>query len=45
MSNLAGEGCEILVPFNERKPLKEVERSITTTYRRKIWTKFFKGYR
>lgn len=43
MSNLAGEGCEILVPFNERKPLKDIERSITTTYRRKIWTKFLKG--
>lgn len=40
MSGIAGEGCEILVPFNERKPLEEVERSIVKTYRKKIWSKF-----
>lgn len=40
MSGIAGEGCEILVPFNERKPLKEIERSIVKTYKKKIWTKF-----
>ena len=43
MSDLAGKGCEILVPFNERKPLKEIERSITTKYRGKIWAKFIKA--
>jgi tRNA(Ile)-lysidine synthase TilS/MesJ len=43
MSNIAGEGCEILVPFNERKPLEVVERSITTTYRKHIWAKFIKA--
>ncbi|OPJ59516.1 tRNA 2-thiocytidine biosynthesis TtcA family protein [Clostridium oryzae] len=43
MSNTAGEGCEILIPFNERKPLEEIERSITTTYRKKIWSKFLKA--
>lgn len=43
MSGIAGEGCEILVPFNERKPLEEVERSIVKTYRKKIWSKFTKA--
>ncbi|NLZ48280.1 MAG: tRNA 2-thiocytidine biosynthesis protein TtcA [Clostridiales bacterium] len=43
MSGIAGNGCEILVPFNERKPLEEIEKSITTTYRSKIWSKFIKA--
>ncbi len=43
MSNIAGTGCDILVPFNERKPLKEIEKSIITTYRKQIWTKFIKA--
>lgn len=43
MSGIAGEGCEILVPFNERKPLKEIERSIITKYRKHIWTKFIRA--
>ncbi|WP_127836323.1 tRNA 2-thiocytidine biosynthesis TtcA family protein [Clostridium prolinivorans] len=43
MSNIAGEGCEILVPFTERKPLDVIERSITTTYRKHIWSKFIKA--
>lgn len=43
MDNIAGNGCEILVPFNERKPLGEIEKSITTTYRRHIWNKFIKA--
>jgi len=41
--NLAGEGCEILVPFNDRKPLAEIERSIIKTYRKHIWSKFIKA--
>ena len=41
--NIAGEGCEILVPFNERKPLEDIERSIIKTYRKHIWTKFIKA--
>lgn len=40
---LAGEGCEILVPFNDRKPLEDIERSIIKTYRKHIWTKFIKA--
>jgi len=43
MSSIAGDGCEIKVPFNERRPLVEIERSIITTYRRPIWTKFIKA--
>jgi tRNA(Ile)-lysidine synthase TilS/MesJ len=43
MSNVAGEGCEILVPFNERKPLKEIERNIIKKYRKDIWSKFTKA--
>lgn len=43
MSNIAGEGCEILVPFTERKPLNVIEKSITTTYRKHIWAKFIKA--
>jgi tRNA 2-thiocytidine biosynthesis protein TtcA len=43
MSNVAGEGCDILVPFNERIPLKDIERSLTTRYKKKIWSKFIKA--
>lgn len=43
ITDIAGEGCEILVPFNERKPLKDIERSIIKTYRKHIWTKFIKA--
>jgi tRNA 2-thiocytidine biosynthesis protein TtcA len=43
MDNIAGEGCEILVPLNERKPLAEIERSLITDYRKPIWTKFVKA--
>jgi tRNA 2-thiocytidine biosynthesis protein TtcA len=43
MNSIAGEGCEILVPFNERKPLAEIERSLIKAYRKPIWTKFIKA--
>ncbi len=43
IADIAGEGCEILVPFNERKPLEDIERSIIKTYRKHIWTKFIKA--
>ncbi|HBM79604.1 MAG TPA: tRNA 2-thiocytidine(32) synthetase TtcA, partial [Clostridiaceae bacterium] len=45
MGNTAGNGCDILIPFNERKPLDEIERSIITKYRRHIWSKFIKAVR
>jgi len=41
--SIAGEGCEILVPFSERKTLQEIERSLTTTYKRNVWGKFIKA--
>ena len=40
---IKGTGCEILVPFNERKPLKDIERSLIKTYRKHIWSKFIKA--
>jgi tRNA(Ile)-lysidine synthase TilS/MesJ len=43
MSGIAGEGCEILIPFNERKPIEEIEKSIRTTYKKHIWSKFIKA--
>lgn len=43
MSNVAGSGCDIITPFSERKSLVEIEKSIITTYRRDIWSKFIKA--
>lgn len=43
MSDIAGSGCEILIPFSERKPLQEIERSIIKRYRKNIWSKFIKA--
>ena len=43
MSELAGNGCEIIVPFDERKPLKEIEKSILKKYRKYTWSKFIKA--
>ena len=43
MNKIAGQGCEILVPFNERKPVIDIERSIIKTYRKHIWSKFIKA--
>jgi len=45
MERLAGSGCEVLIPLSERKPLKEIERSIIKTYRRFLWAKFNKAVR
>ena len=43
MSELAGNGCQIIVPFEERKPLKEIERIILKKYRKYTWSKFIKA--
>lgn len=43
MGNTAGKGCDVLIPFNERKPIQEIERSIITKYKRHIWAKFIKA--
>jgi tRNA(Ile)-lysidine synthase TilS/MesJ len=45
MDKLAGSGCELLIPLSERKPLKEIERSMIKTYRRFLWAKFNKAVR
>ena len=42
-NGIAGSGCEILVPFDERKPLIEIERSIIKKYRKHLWSKFVKA--
>ncbi len=44
-SKIAGSGCEVLLPFHERKPLKEIAKSIITTYRPAIWSRFMKAVR
>ena len=40
---ISGEACEELIPFKDKKPLREIERSIIKTYRKHIWTKFIKA--
>lgn len=35
--------CEVLVPSGDKKTVEEIERSIITKYRRKIWSKFVKA--
>ncbi|WP_099189308.1 tRNA 2-thiocytidine biosynthesis TtcA family protein [Tepidibacter mesophilus] len=42
-NGIAGSGCEVLIPFNERKPVREIEKSIIKTYRKRIWSKFVKA--
>lgn len=43
MSTIAGKGCPRLIPEEEKKPLKEIERSIVKKYRKQIWSKFVKA--
>jgi len=43
MSDIKGSGCDILVPFNERRPLKEIERDLIKKYRKTIWSRFVKA--
>ena len=42
-TNLAGNGCKVLVPDEEKKSLKEIEKSITKRYRKRLWSKFIKA--
>ncbi len=44
-TSIGGNGCELLIPFNERMPLKDIEKSIIKTYRKPIWTQFTKAVR
>ncbi len=43
MSGIAGEGCETVIPLNERQPIKDIERSIITKYRKDLWAKFVRA--
>ncbi|NLN07324.1 MAG: tRNA 2-thiocytidine biosynthesis protein TtcA [Firmicutes bacterium] len=45
MGGLAGEGCEIPIQAEERKPLAEIEKSLVTKFRRSIWSKFTRAVR
>ena len=40
---IAGQGCERIIPEEEKKPLKEIEKSIVKRYRKPIWSKFCKA--
>lgn len=41
--NDAKLSCDTIMPFNDKKPLKDIERSIIKTYRKHIWAKFIKA--
>lgn len=43
MSGIAGIGCERIIPTEEKKTIKEIERSIVKTYRKELWTKFIRA--
>ena len=45
MSALSGKGCEIIVPFEERLPVRDIEKSIIKKYRKNLWSKFMKAIR
>ncbi|HID9494338.1 TPA: tRNA 2-thiocytidine biosynthesis TtcA family protein [Clostridioides difficile] len=45
MSELSGKGCEIIVPFEERLPVIDIEKSIIKKYRKNLWSKFMKAIR
>lgn len=42
-NNIAGSGCKVLVPDEYKKTLKDIEKSITKRYRKKLWSKFIKA--
>lgn len=43
MSSIAGKGCERIIPTEEKKTIKEIERSIVKTYRKELWSKFIRA--
>ena len=43
MSTIAGKGCARIIPDGEKKPLKDIERSIIKGYRKDIWVKFIRA--
>lgn len=36
----SGSGCEVFIPEMPRQALRDIERSIITKYRKKIWSRF-----
>lgn len=42
-TSVAGSGCKIIMPTNDKKSLEEIERSIVKTYRKSTWSKFVKA--
>lgn len=40
MEQIKGEGCEILIPQEDKKTIREIEASITGKYKKTIWSKF-----
>lgn len=42
-NGIAGSGCPILVPFNDRLPLRDIEKSIIKKYRKNLWSQFIKA--
>lgn len=43
MDNSIQSTCPVLVPEGERKPLSEIERSLITRYRHKLYSKFVRA--
>ncbi|MBW6408642.1 tRNA 2-thiocytidine biosynthesis TtcA family protein [Clostridium weizhouense] len=43
MNTIAGKGCPTIIPDEDKKTLKDIERSIVKTYRKHIWSKFIKA--
>lgn len=45
MEKLAGRDCEVRIPLSDKKPLKDIEKSIIKTYGKQLWAKFNKAVR
>jgi tRNA(Ile)-lysidine synthase TilS/MesJ len=43
INSVAGEGCPVLVPDEDKKSLKEIEKSIIKKFRKQLWSPFIKG--
>ncbi len=43
INSIAGEGCPVLIPDEDKKPLAEIEKSIIKKYRKHLWSPFMKG--
>lgn len=43
ITSVAGPGCPVLIPDEDKKTLKEIERSIIKKYRKQLWSPFVKA--